>query len=231
MKSFPIGGVHPPENKISSSSAIEVMPTPSVVSIALSQHIGVPANAVVKKGDHVLAGQLIGEANGFMSANVHSSVSGVVKSVDMVINASGIAQPMVTITSDAEQVWCEGIITPPQVIKECPLESSEILSRIKEAGIVGMGGATFPTHVKLSIPPGKRAEFLVINGVECEPYLTSDHRTMLERGEEILVGVEILMRAIGVEKAYIGIENNKPDAIAKLTTLSSTLRGIEVVPL
>ncbi len=231
MKSFPIGGVHPPENKISSSSAIASVPTPSVVIIALSQHIGVPANAIVKKGDRVLAGQLIGEANGFMSANVHTSVSGVVKSVDMVINASGIAQPMVTITSDPEQVWCESIITPTQIIKECTLEPTEILARIKEAGVVGMGGATFPTHVKLSVPPGKKAEFLVINGVECEPYLTSDHRTMLERSEEIMVGVEILMRAIGVQRAYIGIENNKPDAIEKLTSLASKSKGIEVVPL
>ena len=126
----------------------------------------------------------------------------------------------------------ERILAADEVVKSPGIpEKAPVVRRIREAGIVGMGGATFPTHVKLAVPPGKRVEYLIINGVECEPYLTSDHRVMLERGEELLVGVTILMKAIAVEKAYIGIENNKPDAIAHLRKLAEGYKGIEVVPL
>ena len=230
MKTFPIGGVHPSENKLSGAKPIEVLPLPDVVTIPLAQHIGAPAVAKVAKGDKVVTGQLIAEAGSFMSANIHAPVSGTVTAVDMVPNGQGLRQMMITIKREGDD-WAEGIDRSETIVRECTLSAQEIVARIKDAGIVGMGGATFPTHVKLSIPPGKKAESLIINGVECEPYLTSDHRTMLEHGEELLVGVTILMKAIAVEKAYIGIENNKPDAIAHLRRLAQGYKGIEVVPL
>ena len=230
MKTFPIGGVHPSANKLSCAKPIEVLPLPEVVNIPLAQHIGAPAVAKVAKGDKVLTGQLIAEAGSFMSANIHSPISGTVTAVDMVPNGQGLRQMMITIKREGDE-WAEGIDRSDKLVRECSLSAQEIIARIKEAGIVGMGGATFPTHVKLSIPAGKKAECLIINGVECEPYLTSDHRMMLEHGEEMVVGVTILMKAVGVGKAYIGIENNKPDAIAHLSKIAAQYKGIEVVPL
>ena len=225
-----MGGVHPSENKLSSKRPVEVLALPDTVNIPLAQHIGAPAAAKVAKGDKVLAGQLIAEASSFMSANIHAPISGTVTAVDMQPNGQGVRQMMITIQREGDQ-WAEGIDLSKTLVRECALSSQEIIAKIKDAGIVGMGGATFPTHVKLSVPPGKKAEVLIINGVECEPYLTSDHRTMLERGEELLVGVSILMKAIGVDRASIGIENNKPDAIAHLRQLSAAYPGVEVVPL
>ena len=230
MKTFPIGGVHPSENKLSCSKPVEVLPLPEVVNIPLAQHIGAPAVAKVAKGDRVVTGQLIAEAGSFMSANIHSPISGTVTAVDLVANGQGLRQPMITIQREGDE-WAEGIDRSTALVKECTLSSQEIIAKIKGAGIVGMGGATFPTHVKLSVPPGKRAEVLIINGVECEPYLTSDHRTMLERGEELVIGVTVLMKALAVEKAVIGIENNKPDAIAHLKKIVANYPGIEVQPL
>ena len=231
MKTFPKGGVHPSDNKLSRSTKTITLALPNVVMIPLSQHIGAPATAKVAKGDKVLTGQLLAEATGFMSANIHSPITGTVSAVDMQPNAQGLRQMMITIKRNEEEQWADGIDTSSEIIKDCALTSAEIIAKIKDAGIVGMGGATFPTQVKLSIPPGKKAEFLIINGVECEPYLTSDHRTMLERAEELLIGVEILMKAIDVTQAYIGVENNKPDAIEHLTKMCASSKGITVVPL
>ncbi len=225
-----MGGVHPSENKLSCGKAIEVLPLPEVVMIPLAQHIGAPAVAKVAKGDKVLTGQLIAEAGSFMSANIHSPVSGTVTAVDMQPNGQGVRQMMITIQREGDE-WAEGIDRSETLVKECTLSAEEIIAKIKDAGIVGMGGATFPTHVKLSVPPGKKADALIINGVECEPYLTSDHRTMLEHGEELVVGVSILMKAIGVDRAFIGIENNKPDAISHLSKIVKEYHGVEVVPL
>ena len=230
MKSFPIGGVHPSENKLSREQAIEVLALPDTVTVLLSQHIGAPAVAKVAKGDKVLTGQLIAEAGGFVSSNIHAPISGTVTAVDLTVNGAGLRQPAITIKRDGDE-WAEGIDLSKDIVRECKLESKEIVAKIQAAGIVGMGGATFPAHVKLSVPPGKKAEFLIINGVECEPYLTSDHRVMLERGEELLVGVSILAKALGVEKSYVGIENNKPDAIAHLQKLAASFSSIEIVPL
>ena len=219
MKTFPLGGVHPSDNKKwSNAKAIEVLELPDVVNIPLGQHIGAPATAKVAKGDKVLTGQLIAEATGFMSANIHSPISGTVTAVDMQPNGQGLRQMMITIKREGDE-WMPEIDRSAEIKRECDLEADAIIAKIKNAGIVGMGGATFPTHVKLSIPNGCKAEYLIINGVECEPYLTSDHRTMLERGEELLIGVEILKKALKVEKAIIGVENNKPDAIAHLKNL------------
>ena len=228
MKTFPIGGVHPSDNKQwSKGSAIEVMELPDVVNIPLGQHIGAPATAVVKKGDNVVVGQLIAEATGFMSANIHSPISGTVTAVDMQVNGQGLRQMMVTIKREGDE-WDSNIDRSTTLVTECNLEPKAIIEKIKAAGIVGMGGATFPTHVKLSIPDGKKAEVLIINGVECEPYLTSDYRTMLERGEELIAGTRILMRAIGVTTAVIGVEANKPDAVKHLQTLVGAATDIKI---
>ena len=232
MKTFPLGGVHPSDNKKwSNAKAVEVLELPDVVNIPLGQHIGAPATAKVAKGDKVLTGQLIAEATGFMSANIHSPISGTVTAVDMQPNGQGLRQMMITIKREGDE-WMPEIDRSSDIKRECNLDSAAIIAKIKDAGIVGMGGATFPTHVKLSIPNGCKAEYLIINGVECEPYLTSDHRTMLERGEELLIGVEILKKALNVENAIIGIENNKPDAIAHLNKLIKEKQfAVKVEPL
>ncbi len=228
MKTFPIGGIHPSDcKKYSKEAAIEQFPIPASVTIPLSQHIGAPAVACVAKGDRVLVGQIIATAGGFVSSNIHSSVSGTVTAVGPVADAQGNMKPSITIAVEGDQ-WCESITKEPV---EVELSPSDIVAKVKEMGIVGMGGATFPTHVKLSIPDGKRAECLIINAVECEPYLTADYRVMLEKGEQLLKGAKLLARAIGVDKIYIGIENNKPDAIAHLSQLAAGERGVVIVPL
>lgn len=231
MKTFPIGGVHPSDNKLSRAVAVERFALPDEVRIPLAQHIGAPAVAKVAKGDKVLAGQLIAEAASFMSANIHAPVSGTVTAVDLQPNGQGLRQMMITIKREGDE-WVPEVDLTPDLVRECTLEPKEILDRIKAAGIVGMGGATFPTHVKLSVPPGKKAEFLIINGVECEPYLTDDYRVMLERGEELLTGIRILARALGAERVMVGIENNKPEAIGSLRQLAAvSAPEVEVVPL
>lgn len=231
LKTFPIGGIHPPGNKLSADKAIERFALPETVVIPLSQHIGAPAVACVAKGDKVLAGQLIAKADGFVSSNIHSSVSGIVKAVDTYVNAQGLRRPAITITVEGDE-WVEGVDLSDELIEECNLEPKEIIAKVAEAGIVGMGGATFPAHVKLSVPPGCKAECLIINGVECEPFLTADHRLMLEKGAEMLIGARIIAKALGVNKTYVGVENNKPDAIAHLKKLAAKYNGeVEIVPL
>ncbi|MEE4116286.1 MAG: electron transport complex subunit RsxC [Marinilabiliaceae bacterium] len=227
MKTFPKGGVHPPENKLTADSPIRILELPEQLTIPISQHIGAPARPVVDKGDNVKAGQLIAESQGFVSASIHSPVSGKVFRIDNVPDSSGYKQTSVIINVEGDE-WADEIDTSKEVIREIKLSGEEIVKKCSEKGIVGMGGATFPSHVKLSVPPGKTCEVLIINGVECEPYLTSDHRIMLERGEELMVGVKLLMKALNVNRAVIGIENNKADAIKHLTDLSSGFEGIEV---
>ena len=203
---------------------------PKQAVFPLSQHIGAPAVPVVKKGDAVKVGTKIAEAGGFVSAAVFSSVSGKVNKIDNVVDASGYRKPAIFIDVEGDE-WEDSIDRTPSLVRECRFSSEEIVAKIKDAGVVGMGGACFPTHVKLTPPPGCKAECVIINGVECEPYLTADHRLMLEKTEEILVGVSILMKAVKVDKAYIGIENNKPDAIRLMAEKASVYPGIEVVPL
>lgn len=227
MKTFRSGGVHPPENKLSAKNSIEVFPVSKQVSIPLNQNLGAPAVPVVNKGDSVVVGQLIAKGEAFISSNVHSSVSGKVLKVDEMIDHTGYRRKAVVINVEGD-VWLDSIDRSPDLRKEIGLPREEIIKKIHEMGIVGMGGATFPSHVKLMVPDGKKAEYLIINGVECEPYLTSDHRIMLERGEEVIVGVRILMKALGVTKAIIGIENNKPDAIAAMKNLISGIEGVQV---
>ncbi|OIP83768.1 MAG: electron transporter RnfC [Porphyromonadaceae bacterium CG2_30_38_12] len=227
MKTFKMGGIHPSENKLSAGRPIQLANIPKQVVIPLSHYIGNPSEAVVKKGDFVKVGQLIGKANGFISANVHASVSGKVNKIDVQLDASGYKRLAVFIDVEGDE-WLETIDRTPTIISECLLSREEILKKIQDAGIVGLGGATFPAHVKLSPPPGKKAEILIINAVECESYLTCDHQLMLEKGEEILIGVSILMRVLDVKQAAIGIENNKKDAIAHLSKLAEKHTGIRI---
>ena len=231
LKTFSKGGVHPEENKISHDSPIQVQPVPKTVSILLGQHIGKPATPVVNRGDEVKVGTLIAKADGFVSANIHSSVSGKVKKIETILDASGYQKPCITIQCDGEDTWEETIDRTPEIVRDIKLSSEEIIQRIAECGIVGMGGATFPTNVKLMPPKDATPECVIINGAECEPYLTADHRTLLERGEEVLIGLQILMKSVGVTKGYVAIENNKRDAIDKLNQLASSMPGIEIVPM
>lgn len=230
LKTFKLGGVHPAENKLSANKAIKKLALPTSVFIPVAQHIGAPAQALVKKGDQVKVGQLIAKSGGFVSANIHSSVSGTVKKVDLSMDSSGYPKQGFYIDVAGDD-WEAGIDTSPELIENFEADSKAIIEKINSAGVVGLGGATFPTHVKLMPPQGMTAEMLLINGVECEPYLTADHRVMLEKGAELLVGIRLLMCALKVQKAHIGIENNKPDAIEHLKQLTATDQSIDVVPL
>lgn len=231
LRTFRLGGIHPQEHKLSAGRQIEQLELPQEVAIPLGMHIGAPATACVEKGAEVKVGTLIAKSSGFMSANIHSSVAGKVVKIDAIYDASGYKKPAIIIAVDPTDTWEDNIDRSPTLVKECTLDPKEIIAKISEAGIVGLGGATFPTHVKLSPPPGQTAEVLIINAVECEPYLTSDHQLMMERSEEILIGCTILMKALSVAKCIIGIENNKPDAIKHLRHLAEAYPGIEIMPL
>ena len=233
MKTFRIGGVHPAENKLTADKPIRDAMLPKQAVFSMFQHIGAPAKPVVKKGDKVKVGTLLAEAGGFVSAPVHSSVSGTVSKVDSVLDASGTRRAAIYVDVEGDE-WEESVDRSGQLVRlsdRPELDSKTIIEKIKNAGIVGMGGATFPCHVKLSPPPGCKAECVIINAVECEPYLTADHRLMLEHADEILVGVSLIMKAVGVSRGYIGIENNKPDAIKLMTEKSQAYPEKEVVPL
>ena len=230
LKTFSLGGVHPPENKLSADKAIEVLPLPKQAFIPLNQNLGAPGVAQVQKGDVIKVGQLLAKGEAFISSNVHSPVSGKVLKIDNVMDPSGYRRPAVVVNVDGDE-WVDGIDRTDTLVKEIKLSQKEIVEKIHQLGIVGLGGATFPSHVKLMVPEGKTADVLIINGVECEPYLTADHRLMIEKGDEILVGTTILMKGLGVERSINGIENNKPDAIKNMTELAGKYKGIEVCPL
>ncbi|MCI7453432.1 MAG: electron transport complex subunit RsxC [Prevotella sp.] len=235
IKTFRIGGIHPDENKLSNDAVTQQAPLPKQAVFPMSQHIGAPAKPVVKKGDKVKVGTLIAEAGGFISAPIHSSVSGTVFKVDNAIHASGYLQPAIIINVEGDE-WEETIdrSTKLETLEQHPeLTPEEIVNRIKAAGVVGMGGACFPTFVKLCPPPGAKPECVIINGVECEPYITSDYRLMMEKGDELIEGVKILMAGAKVNKGYIGIEDNKPAAIELLASKlqEKGIDNIEVVPL
>ena len=235
IKTFRIGGIHPDENKLSNGAVTQPAPLPKQAVFPMSQHIGAPAKPVVKKGDKVKVGTLIAEAGGFISAPIHSSVSGTVFKVDNAIHASGYLQPAIIINVEGDE-WEETIdrSTKLETLEQHPeLTPEEIVNRIKAAGVVGMGGACFPTFVKLCPPPGAKPECVIINGVECEPYITSDYRLMMEKGDELIEGVKILMAGAKVNKGYIGIEDNKPAAIELLANKlqEKGIDNIEVVPL
>ena len=235
MKTFSIGGVHPDDKKISAGSRIESLPIPETVYISMAQHLGGPAKAIVAPGDRVRTGQVIGEPTGFISAYVHSSVTGTVKSVGLRKDLAGIPVVHVEIKTEPVDEWADGIDTSDTLVTDIPQDRQFIIDRIKNNGVVGLGGATFPTHVKLCPPPDKKAECLILNGAECEPYLTSDYRIMLEKTRQIVVGAALMKKVLGVSRAVIGIEENKPEAIKAMSAAVSELQkssadysGIEV---
>ena len=223
------GGVHPPYNKdLARDKAIEHLSMPKELAVSMSQHLGAPAKCVVAVGDHVEKGQLIGERNGFISVSVRSPASGTVKAVEKRLGPAGGSADAVIIETDAEQG--EGETLPALDWKSASRE--ELLKRVEDAGICGMGGAGFPTSVKLNPPPGKRCEYLILNGAECEPYLTSDYRTMLERADRIRAGVEIMRKILNGPAVRIAVEANKPDAIKALEKAFADIEGnVEIVVL
>ena len=231
MNTFRIGGVHPHDNKqYSAHQPITECPLPEKAIIPLVQHIGAPSQPVVEKGQKVKVGELLAKAGGFVGANIHSPYSGTITKIDSTIDAWGMKMPAIFMDVEGDE-WLPEIDRTPDVIRECRLEPKEIIDKVTAAGIVGLGGACFPTQVKLMPPPGKKAEVLIVNGVECEPYLTCDHQLMLEHGEELMIGIQILMRALNIDHAIIGIEKNKPDAIARMKELALKVLGVEVKPL
>lgn len=206
------GGVHPPSRKAASDRKIERAPLPKTVTLPLEQQIGAMAKATVKKGDEVKVGRTIAAAGGFVSAPIHATVSGTVKQLATVVSPiTGRPVSGVIIASDDKDEWIELTPAAPET-----LSNEEIIARVQGAGIVGLGGATFPTHVKLSPPSEKRITSIIVNGAECEPYITADDRLMLEEPEKIIAGLKIVMRVLSVNRAYIGIEKNKPAAIERM---------------
>lgn len=229
-KSFRIGGIHPADNKLSAAVPTVELPLPRQVTIPIAQHIGAPATVVVQRGDAVKVGQVIARHTGFVSANIHASCSGRVGLIEEVMDSSGFKHLAVNIRVKGDD-WLETIDRSATLNPDIALTREEIIRRILEAGVVGMGGAGFPTHAKLTVPEGKKVDTLIVNGVECEPYLTDDHRLMLEKPHEILVGIRILMKALDVTRAIIGIEDNKRDAIDQFAGLLRNQQGIAVQPL
>lgn len=238
MRTFRIGGVHPPENKITASAKIIDVELPREVVVTFAQHIGAPAKCELKKGDHVDRGAIVAEASGFVSANVHAPISGTVTKVDQIKMPNGMPSASVTIAADdADHDKDLADIAARKPIRSdeemAALSPKEIIDIVDRAGIVGLGGATFPTKVKLCPPPGMKADIVIINAVECEPYLTNDHALMLEEPDGILSGVRLLMRAAGVDRAVIGVEANKRNAIELLRKRIHELgmEGISVMEL
>ena len=230
LKTFKIGGVHPDDSKLASEEPIEQLPLPQTAYISMAQHLGAPATPTVQKGDSVKVGQVIAEASGFVSACIHSPYSGTVTAVEPHADLAGNMVMHVVIAVEGDE-WLPEIDRTPDIRREITASSEEIVAKIKNAGIVGLGGAAFPTHIKLCPPPGKKAECLILNGTECEPYITSDDRIMREHTEEILLGATIMMKALGVSRGYVGVEENKPAAIAALRSFAGKYPQIEVVPL
>jgi electron transport complex protein RnfC len=226
LKTF-AGGLHPPDSKsYTEHKAIETCPLPEELVIPAMQHIGAPAEICVAVGDRVYKGSVIATAKGFVSVPIHASTSGEVIAVEPRMHPVGKLLPAVVIKPDGEDVW------DPEIKGQDPdnLDAATLKNLILKAGIVGLGGATFPTHVKLSPPAEKKIDTLILNGVECEPFITADHRLMLEESERLIDGINILRKVLGIDKAVIGIETNKPDAIAKLGK-ACIPHKIEIIPL
>ena len=233
MRTFRIGGVHPEENKLSAEVATVTAELPKQAVFPLSQHIGAPAKPVVERGQVVKVGTLLAEAGGFVSAPIYSSVSGKVAKIDTVVDATGYRKPAIYINVEGDK-WEESIdrSNKLETLADHPeLTPEEIINRVKVAGVTGMGGAGFPTFIKLTPPPTATATCVIINAVECEPYITSDYRLMMEHADEIIVGIDLLMKAVKVNEGYIGIECNKPKAIELFQQKLANRPEIKVVPL
>lgn len=221
------GGIHPPTTKgLTSGKPIAPAPPPAKVHLLLLQHAGAAVEPLVKAGDRVLLGQKVGDSDERVCAPVHASVSGKVLEVKPFGHPIGRSVLCVSVENDGLDEPDPGM-RPREGWESLP--AGELLQLIREAGIVGLGGAGFPTHVKLAPPPGKRIERLIVNGVECEPYLTADHRLMLERPEGVLAGVRVMMRILGVRRAQVAVEDNKPDAAEALRKSAQGTEGVEVV--
>ncbi len=230
LKTFPKGGVHPPENKITAFTEIKQLPTPKVVYVPVAQHIGIPAEIVVKKKQQVEIGEVIAKYAGFVSTNIHAPVAGKVTKIDKIIDSTGYKKQCIVIKTDLKNpANTENVYYP--LCEKISLSPKEILQKITDYGIVGLGGATFPTHVKLNVNKDKTLNCLIINGVECEPYLTADHRLMLERAKEILVGIKILLHALQINCAIIGIETNTKNDINNFKLLTKNEPNIQVASL
>lgn len=233
LHTFKIGGIHPEENKITAEMPTQIAELPKQAIFPLSQHIGAPAKPVVQRGDKVKVGTLLAEAGGFVSAPIYSSVSGTVAKIDEEFDATDYRKPVIIVNVEGDE-WEENIDRGDKLetLADHPeLTPEEIVNRVQAAGVTGMGGAGFPTHVKLCPPPTAKAECIIVNAVECEPYITSDYRLMMEHPDEIIIGLELLMKAAKVERGYIGIEENKPEAIKLLTEKTANDSRIEVIPL
>ena len=230
LKTFPKGGIHPKENKLTASKGIKVMSLPKVVYVPIAQHIGIPSEIIVERKEKVKKGQIIAKSGGFVSSNIHTPVAGTVTKLDMIVDSSGYKKQCIVIRTDQKD---ESNFEREELelITEISQSPKEIIQHVSDFGIVGLGGATFPSHVKLNIKEDKKIDCLLINGVECEPYLTADHRLMLEKADEIIVGIQILMHALHIEKAIIGIENNKKDAVKLLAKACKHDKRIKVAAL
>ena len=229
-KTFHMGGVHPEANKIAHNQGIEEFPLPDQAVVYMTQHLGAPAKPIVQKGDKVKVGQLIGEPSGFVSANIHSPISGTVNRVDMIADISGYKKPAVVIDREGDE-WMEDIDTTPDIVRDIKLGKDEIIARMKDKGIVGLGGACFPTHIKYMLKPEQKCEYLIINAAECEPYISTDNRMAIEHAEECIIGIEAALIASGADQAIIGIEDNKPEATASLVAATKGHPKIKVQPL
>lgn len=230
LKTFPKGGIHPAENKLTASVPIKKAAIPQTVYVPVAQHIGIPSEIVVDRKDKVSVGQVIARSGGYVSSNIHSPVAGTVTKLDMIVDSSGYKKQCIVIRTDQKDQ--SNLNQPDLPLKrEISMDQKDILQHITDSGIVGLGGATFPSHVKLDLKNDHHVDCLIINGVECEPYLTADHRLMLEKADEIIVGIQILMHALHIEEAVIGIENNKRDAIAVLKKAAKVDKRIKVAAL
>ena len=226
-KTFPIGGIHPDKHKIAGDIAISSPGLPEIVYIPIKQHIGAPAKIMVNKGDRGKVGNLLAAADGVVSAPIHSSVSGEVIKVEDIIGEFGYYEPMIAIKVEGD-VWEDSIDRSDEIVREIPDDCEEIIAKIRSAGIVGMGGAGYPTPIKTTIPEGKKVDCLILNGIECEPFLAADDRLMQEKGEQIIIGAKILNKLLGIQRAIIAIDENKPKAIEIITKLTKRYVGVNV---
>lgn len=223
-----MGGIHPDKYKITSRSPIIDAGIPEFVYIPLKQHIGKPALIMVKPGDKVKTGTLLADADGIISSDIHSSVTGEVVKIDTTENEFGYMETMITIKTEAVDEYEADIDTSADIVKDISFTSEEIAGRIRRAGLVGMGGAGFPTPVKTTVPENKKIEYFIINGIECEPFLTADDRLMVEKAEQIVIGAKIINKLLGIQNAVIAIDENKPQAIEILSKITKTYVGVNV---